>query len=151
MTEKPQGQTKVKPNLKALRRLRAVFAKVPADRVHMRTLTDKAPCGTVHCLLGWGTTDPQLQAQGLVLIPNNFFRGAISYQRTLTNAAAVLGLSLKTAQSLFAYDMSDAAMCMLERDEHAVKKTQVLRQLDRVIGGKPIRPYRVKSARATRP
>jgi hypothetical protein len=129
-----------KRNIKALKRLRAVFEKVPPHRVHMREVIGQAECGTVGCLLGWGTRDRQLRKMGLVMDAHEdpFF--------TLRTARKVLGLGPKTAERLFAFNGGPEFDRALRADPHAISKGQVLEQLDRVIAGRPIKPYVVAKA-----
>lgn len=127
----------MKRNVKALRRLRSVFRAAPAELVHMRDYTESAPCGTARCLIGWGWTDQKLIEMGLPNIPQG---GRAFYSRRL---AKFFGISVNVARHLFAFYLGRSSEQVLENNPHAITKAQVLRQLDRVIAGKPIRPYRV--------
>jgi hypothetical protein len=126
---------KTKRNLKALRRLRAVFRKVPADRVHMRTIEENTSCGTACCLLGWGMRDAKLRRMGLER----------DMWITSDSAAKFFGIGERTAAHLFAFfnGWFSPEVTRLTLDPHAITKAAVLRQLDRVIAGKPIKPYKV--------
>lgn len=121
-----------KRNIKALKRLRAVFAKVPAHKVHMGVAMEEAVCGTVGCLWGWGRIDPELREMGA---PYPFREGAV-----------FLGLDWPSAKRLFAIGGGDRAFLAFERNPHAVSKAQVLASLDDAIAGRPIKPYVIKSA-----
>lgn len=134
----------MKRNLKALKRLREVFADAPAERVHMREVTYVAACGTAHCLLGWAGTDLELRKSGLL---PTFNRTNCDYNtRALAAARKVFGLDKLTADHLFAFGMTGEMNDVLRENPHAISKRRVMAQLDRVIAGKPIKPYVVKSA-----
>lgn len=114
----------VKRNLKALEKLREIFVRVPEHRVHMGVVMERTHCGSAGCLLGWS-------------------RAYAKKHRWFEEARANdFGLANATARKLFAIDvMSEPA---LRENPHLITKAQVLRQLDRVIAGKPIKPYVVK-------
>lgn len=121
---------KTKRNLRALKRLRAKFAKVPDEKVHMaRYWTSCAPCGTAGCLLGWAR---QFELRGDKIIA-----------KALKQIPA-FGLTGLMADRLFAIDVMHFAG--FSENPHAVTKAQVLHALDRLIAGKSIKSYPVKPA-----
>jgi len=126
--------TKAKRNVKALRRLRAVFAKVPAHKVHMRVINGHSKCGTVHCLLGWAYTDAKLVSLGLDWGSHDIMK----------NAARTFGLRLDEAKRIFLNDPARFGSVLIT-DPHAIDKAQVMDRLDDAIAGKRIKPYVVKS------
>lgn len=116
----------VKRNLKALRRWKTVFAKVPADQVHMGEVFGHRACGTVGCLWGWGANDSVLQKMG---IPG------------IDEGAEFFGIPNATFEALILNTRTPEQGFALSRNPHAISKKQVLDNLDRVIAGKPIKPY----------
>lgn len=114
----------VKRNLKALKKLREIFATVPPHSVHMAVVMERTHCGSAGCLLGWS----------LAYQDNHpWFKRAMDKD---------CGLSNEDARRLFAIDvMSDP---ILVANPHAISKRQVLSRLDAAISGKPILPYVVK-------
>lgn len=128
----------MKRNLKRLRHLREVFVAAPPDRVHMAVITENVSCGTVHCLLGWGIEDEQFKADKL--------REQFMKFPGISGAADFFGIDEETAEALFAWNPPGALSKAFRKNPHAVSKATVLRKLDRVIAGKRVSHYVVKSA-----
>lgn len=124
----------MKRNFKALRRLRTVFAKVPPHQVHMASILDHESCGTVGCLWGWGREDAVLQKM-------------MGYKMGFSEGTEFLGLTYEEGNALFlTSEVPTEVWDALNRNPHAITKAQVLRSLDRIIAGKPIKPYTVRAA-----
>lgn len=121
----------VKRNLKALRRLREVFKKVPADNVHMHVIEEETKCGTAHCLFGWGRQDEKLRAMGMSV--------------WLHEAGPFFGLTYQEHNALFFDDHPLSMLKVFKHNPHTITKRQVMSRLDAAIAGKPIKPYVVKS------
>lgn len=120
----------VKRNLKALRRLRGVLRYVPADNLHMQVVEEATDCGTACCLFGWGRQDRQLIGMGM--------------PKYLHEARDFFGLTRSEHDALFFDNHSMGMIAVFDENPHAITKAQVLHSLDRVIAGKPIKPYVVK-------
>jgi hypothetical protein len=117
-------------NIEALRELRRVAEAAPEDLLHMHVITEKAPCGTAHCLMGWAMIDPYFCA-----LPN-FPRREGDWDSMVLKAAKALGLNSKEAHLLFASGLARGS------DPHDIGKGEVLWNLDQLIAGKPPLPYR---------
>lgn len=109
---------KVKRNIKALKRLRAIFAKVPPRKIDM---SEVSPLNGRGCLLYHGRNDKTLTR---LRHDHGFEFG--------------WGLTYLERSRLFAFAGS------VKGDPSKVTKTQALASLDAAIAGKPIKPYVVK-------
>lgn len=118
-----------KRNIKALKRLRAVFAKVPPALVNMDTMLGiPTMCGTAGCLLYWANQDEACRA-------------LVGVKGCMMADPKVWGLGERTFSNLFAFrDIGDRT------DRSRITKAKVMDSLNRVIEGKPIKPYVIKSA-----
>jgi hypothetical protein len=123
-----------KRNIKALKRLRAVFRKVPAHQVHMKAIFHHASCGTVGCLWGHGRRDPVLRAMP-------------GFTYDFSEVHEFLGLTERQCEELFLSSwIRPSVLDALLADPHAISKAQVMDRLDSAIAGKPIKPYVVAKA-----
>jgi hypothetical protein len=127
-------------NIEALRELRRVAEAAPDDLFHMHVVSEKAPCGTAHCLMGWAMIDPYFRA-----LPNFPRREGDWFLRMVPKAAKALGLNSEEAHLLFASGLA------IGSDPHDIGKGEVLWNLDQLIAGKPPLPYRNARAWENRP
>jgi hypothetical protein len=119
-------------NIEALRELRRVAEAAPEDLLHMHVITEKAPCGTAHCLMGWAMIDPYFCA-----LPN-FPRREGDWDSMVLKAAKALGLEEIEAHCLFA---TSPRFLTFSLHPHAISKAEVLWNLDELIAGRDACAY----------
>jgi hypothetical protein len=120
-------------NIEALKELRRVAIAAPEDLLHMAVVTEKAPCGTAHCLMGWAMVDPYFR--GLDGFPKG---GRDWFTSMVPRAAKALGLEEIEAHCLFATSPHHLTFSL---NPHAISKAEVLWNLDELIAGRDAGAY----------
>lgn len=118
-------------NHEALTELRRVAEAAPEELLHMRMFREVADCGTAYCLLGWASLDLYFQALGL-----RSAEETSRFSSEVDKMSDILGINELQVARLFASDIS------VDVDPHAVTKTEVLKNIDRLIKGKQAREYK---------
>jgi hypothetical protein len=135
-------------NIEALKQLRRVVIAAPDDRFDMSAYGKRTKCGTVCCAAGWAALDPWFQANTTIgqVLPvdarpesereefgsdqlfdfSQFLNGG---GHPADGLSQVFGLSLIQADCLFLPDKSK------------VVKSQVIANIDAIIGGGNPKPY----------
>lgn len=120
-----------------LKRLRTIIEAAPQHLLHMNTIKEDAGCGTAYCALGWAAMDKGFRRAGLVIRKNgDWYRH--QYDVHITSGEPIhdfFGITEEEANNLFALG------AMAYDDPHRIKKRSVLSRIDRLLAGKPIRPY----------
>lgn len=127
-------------NIKLLKKAIKVLDNVPKGMLHMNAITDKAECGTAHCLAGWLSVDPWFRKHTEIndIIPHDWNDWNVPSEKSTTNKlAGMLDISYKDSCRLFAMDS------FLSMESHAISKREVKRNLQRLIDGKPTLQYKV--------
>lgn len=121
-------------NKEALIQLRRVVEDAPDALFNMHTFAREAPCGTVRCAAGWAAIDPWFEA--------NMPRLAEQPGFPHTDQLAVwFDIDETDANNLFGGDLSGYPFDNAGRSLRGVTKLAVVANIERILAGKPTKPY----------
>lgn len=136
------------PNIERLQQALRLLDEIPDDRFHMRAVTEDCECGTAHCLAGWMAVDSWFRQNTNVneIIPADWHRPSWPHigrnasqlvSDAVYDLSQMLGIDERSGSRLFADGLNRAY------GPHAVSKSEVRENLERLIRGEPAKAYAV--------